>query len=229
MIDFVSSDDASQALVEIGCFAVAQKDGTQRLVLDCRPSNCYFGVPPSTRLPNAASHAEVQIPAGKTLYSAQFDLRNAFYQIGPPVCLRPYFCLPRIRAAHVGVTHCSGRLVKPHEYITPRMCVMPMGWSHALHWCQLLHARIISTALPEIPLLDDDSPITPLDQFNCIASVHVDNFGIEGVNCDLVRDAYWRAHRAIKEKGLAVHDEVELTEGLQLLGLVINGQGKGHI
>ena len=104
MIDFVTSDDVSQALVEIGCFAVAKKDGSQRLVLDCRPSNCYFDTPPSTRLPTAASHARVQIAPGETLYSAQFDLRNAFYQIGLPVCLRPYFCLPRIRAGAIGVT-----------------------------------------------------------------------------------------------------------------------------
>ena len=41
MLDFVATDNASDALVEVGCFAVRKKDDKQRLVLDCRTSNCF--------------------------------------------------------------------------------------------------------------------------------------------------------------------------------------------
>ena len=153
------------------------------------------------QLPTTAGHARGSMPEGETFYSAQLALRSAFYQIGLPKCWRKYSCLPRLKAADIGLGFCDGRSLKRNEFVVPRMSVMPMGWSHASHWCQLLHARIISTALPEIPLSSDDMPTTPSDHNICIASVYVDNFGVEGINGDMVGDAYWRAHRAILEKG----------------------------
>ena len=99
MLDFTDTDVAC----EIALFAVTQKGGKQRLVLDCRTANFHFYAPPSTRLPTAAGHSRLTMPAGTTLYSAQFDLKNVFYQIGLPKCLRRYFCLPRVRAAAVGI------------------------------------------------------------------------------------------------------------------------------
>ena len=54
-------------------------------------------------------------------------------------------------------------------------------------------------------------------------------FGVEGANPDIVRDCYSRALRAVVEKGLDVHDCVEHTEGLELLGLLVSGDGRGHI
>ena len=56
------------------------------------------------------------------------------------------------------------------------MSVMPMGRSHALYVCQLLHTRIIQNALPEIPLLVDDAPAPVLHRDTAVASVYVDIF-----------------------------------------------------
>ena len=89
------------------------------------------------------------------------------------------------------------------------MFVMPMGWSHALHVCQLLHTRIIQNALSEIPMLVDDAPAPVLHNDTAVASVYVDKFGVEGTNSDIVRDLYSRALRAVVEMGLDVHDCVE--------------------
>ena len=108
---------------------------------------------------------------------------------------------------------------------------MPMGWSRALFccFCQFLHARIIASALPERPLLVDDAAYPLLHTDAAVASVYVDNFGVEGTNPDIIRDCYQRALRAVTARGLDVHDCVGLTEGLELLGFVVGGDGKGHI
>ena len=52
---------------------------------------------------------------------------------------------------------------------------------------------------------------------------------MEGTNPDNVRECYSRALRAVVEKGLDFHDCIEHTEGLELLGLVLSGDGRGHI
>ena len=109
MLDFTDTDVAC----EIGLFAVTKKGGNQRLVLGCCTANFRFRAPPSTRLPTAAGHSRLTMPEGTTLYSAQLDLKNAFYQIGLPESLRRYFCLPRVRAAAVGIQYVGGRRVGP--------------------------------------------------------------------------------------------------------------------
>ena len=110
MLDFTDID----VVCEIRLFAVTKKVDRQRLVLECRTANFHFDAPPSTRLPTAAGHSRLTMPSGTTLYSAQFDLKNAFYQIGSPKSLRRYFCLPRVRAAAaVGIQYVGGRRVGP--------------------------------------------------------------------------------------------------------------------
>ena len=109
MLDFTDTDVAC----EIGLFAVTKKGDKQRLVLDCRTANFHFDAPPSTRLPTAAGLSRLTMPEGTTLYSAQFDLKNVFYQIGLPKSLRWYFCILRVRAAAVGIEYVGGRRVGP--------------------------------------------------------------------------------------------------------------------
>ena len=131
MIDF---DDGGDAACEIGLFAVAKKGKKQRLVLDCWTANFCFTDTPATRLRTAARQSRLTLPPGEILYSAQLDLKNAFYQIGLPRSLSGFLaCLPRVCAASLGIQYVGGRRVGPKEFITPCMFVMLMGWSHALY------------------------------------------------------------------------------------------------
>ena len=67
------------------------------------------------------------------LYSGGFDLKDAFYQFELPLHLRPYFCLPDCPASF-----CPSLAARGHTMVTPRLRVIPMGWSHALNVCQEL-------------------------------------------------------------------------------------------
>ena len=93
MLDFTDTDVAC----EIGLFAVNKKGDKQRLVLDVvqppsismpRLIPCFYEAP-DCGTPFAAHHAR-----GTTLYSAQFDLNNAFSQIGLPKFLRRSVAFP---------------------------------------------------------------------------------------------------------------------------------------
>ena len=109
----IDSDGGGDVACEIGLFAVTKKGDKQRLVLDCRTANFYFTDPSATRLHTAAGHSRLTLPPWETLYSEQFDLKNAFYQIGLPRGLRQYLCLPGVRAASVGIQYVGGRRMGP--------------------------------------------------------------------------------------------------------------------
>ena len=71
-------------LERIGFFAVGKKDGRQRLVVDCRRSNCHFSDPPRTKLPTSSSFSRLPIDPSSTIYSACWVLKDAFYQFELP-------------------------------------------------------------------------------------------------------------------------------------------------
>ena len=97
-----------QAECEVGLFAVAKKNGRQRLVVDCRHSNLYFEEPEHTSLPTAASFSPLELGPADQLHVVQFDLKDAFYQMELPEELAHFFCLPAVRAGNVGATSVDG-------------------------------------------------------------------------------------------------------------------------
>ena len=138
---------------EVGLFCVPKKDGKQRLVIDCRLSNKFFRAPRHTDLPTGAALSRLQCDPSKTLFSSQYDLRNAFYQIELPECLRKYFALPAVPAHVLGLRHLGSQMVHP------LLQVLPMGWTHALWWCQEFHETVVSEALGgDVPYLSDSAP-----------------------------------------------------------------------
>ncbi len=161
-------------IAEVGVFAVTKKGGRQRMVLDCRLANCWFGPPAHCDLPTSASFTKVELGSNDELSISQFDLLNAFYQLGLPIELRPYFSLPEAPAKLFGISSLEGCYLGPEDLVVPRLRVVPMGWSHALNWCQDLFKNIIQTAVPTIPLLTDTAPALDLSE-GC-ATLCVDNF-----------------------------------------------------
>ena len=116
-------------------FFVAKKDGTLRLIVDCRRSNQRFKPPPGVKLFSAAGFGEVRCETGRPLFFAEVDVRHAFYQHGLPGWLREYVCLPGVTGAElksIGIFELFGRFLADDEIIYPQMAVVPMGWCWAL-------------------------------------------------------------------------------------------------
>ena len=200
---------------DVGAFAVAKKNGRQRLVVDARRSNLCFGPPPSVSLPTAASFARMEVPAGQKLHCVQFDLAK--------LELRPYFCLPGLTGAQLGISSVDGMLVGD-SIMYPQFRAMPMGWSHALAWCQKLFAGLAQRAAPAVPLLADHSP-TP-DLVQPAMSVYVDNFAVLGLDEAAVRDVGLRVLGVTHVAGLDTHEYDESHGDFSLLGLGFDSQGR---
>ena len=96
---------------------------------------------PKVRLPTSAAFASVEC-RNETLYFSGGDIDNVFYRVAAPKNTRPYFTLPRIRAKHIGCPVIGGIRTKADEWVTPRLRVLPMGWSWSLWFCQSLVEQV---------------------------------------------------------------------------------------
>ena len=141
MLDLVP--DSAEACEEVGLFTVWKKNGTQRLVVDCRGSNFHFDEPEHVALASGASLSSIEIPDGQELWISGVDICDAFYHMGLPSSLRPFFSLPRVRAGDLGITELQGHALGPRDWVRPRFAVLPMGWSHALAFCQRVHENVL--------------------------------------------------------------------------------------
>eukprot|EP00971_Amphidinium_carterae_P189154 3755100-Amphidinium_carterae.1 len=57
-----------EAIEKVGLFAVTKKQSKQRLIIDCRASNCHFVDPPYTALPTGDVISSLSIPDGCNLF-----------------------------------------------------------------------------------------------------------------------------------------------------------------
>ena len=106
-------------------FFVNKKNGRQRLVMDCRAINQRFRAPPLLKMAAGSSWSHVEIPAGKSLYIAQSDIKDYFYSIPLPEELQQFFCLPSIPARCLrewGVPHHHGGDVNVEGLAFPNVC-----------------------------------------------------------------------------------------------------------
>ena len=211
LIDF--SIDAG--LEQIAFFCVTKKNKKLRLIVDARRANCHFREPSHVQLTTGEGLGGLEFPAGEHVTIATADLKDAFYHLSLPVELRPYFCLNRVSAASVGVTHINGVAVGGKCKITPRLAVVPMGWSWALFLCQSVHE-----ALAEKAGLGEDNRIRDRcipPKTICCHTQYVDNMIVLGTDKESVVNHYNNAVDCLKQAGLQVHDE-EVGDGATILG-----------
>ena len=175
------------------------------MVCDCRMANCHFAKPDRVRLCTAEALTRIHIPPGSSLQIATADLKDAFYHFQLPVALRPYFGMRGVKAGDIGITTIGGVAVRPTDDVYPRLKVLPMGWSHALFWCQRLHQRIVASvgASPDSCLEDR----VALPDTSCMHLEYVDNFVCIGTDAGLVNRLSNRGVQALRQKGLVVHEE----------------------
>ena len=130
----------------VGIFFVKKKDGRLRMVLDCRRSNACFLPSDAVELATGASFAQMELGEGEILYTGTADIKDAFYHLELPASLRPFFALKSVLVGDVGVSEIGGQPVPPSTRLSPRLKVVPMGWSWALWWCQSVHMKIAHRA-----------------------------------------------------------------------------------
>ena len=88
VVDLVS--DESLVRDTVGMFAVPKKSGRQRLVIDARPANFWFGQPAPVSLAAGAALAHLELPDGAALWTATADVADAFYNMELPTEWRPF-------------------------------------------------------------------------------------------------------------------------------------------
>jgi hypothetical protein len=127
-----------------GLFGV-DKDGGEsiRLIIDARPVNSMFVPSPPVSLPTPDLVASFDIPKGTTLYAAKVDLDNFYHRIRLPEAWWPYFALPAIRAADIGLSSYAA-----DSLVYPCCKTLPMGFSHSVFLAQAAHEHVIDTRVP---------------------------------------------------------------------------------
>lgn len=128
LIDF----SLAEGREKIAFFCVSKKQGKLRLIVDARRANAHFTEPAHVDLATGEGLGGIELNESDQLCIATADLKDAFYHLSLPEAIRDYFTLNRVKASDVGVTHVQGRRVPPTPRITPRLAVVPMGWSWAL-------------------------------------------------------------------------------------------------
>ena len=77
--------DASCIQERVGLFAVRKKSGNQRLIIDARPANFWFGEPDSVSLATGAAMSYLEVPEDVGLWVATTDIADAFYNMMLPM------------------------------------------------------------------------------------------------------------------------------------------------
>jgi hypothetical protein len=129
----------TRPVVVNGIFAVPKKDGTLRLIIDCRPSNVRFIEPENPELPSPSLFSELVADPFQEIYFAKSDVADFYHAFLLPDWLRPYFCLPGVLAGDMGL---AGYAANATVY--PMLRTLPMGWNHAVRLAQAAHLECIA-------------------------------------------------------------------------------------
>ena len=196
----------SDVCEQVGFFFVTKKYGKLRLVIDARRSNCWFRLPAHVDLCTRSSFSGLELEQGQDLYFGHFDIYDALYHFSLPAELRRYFGCPPVLAGDVGITSLGGLPVRLDFVLTPRLRILPTGWSHALWFCQTLHLKLLS----RVPGFTDDRFLLDRRSQPSFSpwgfTVYVDNCIIMGHDPVAVAAAEEEGRAAIEAAGLPTHE-----------------------
>ncbi|CAK0826240.1 unnamed protein product, partial [Prorocentrum cordatum] len=179
---------------------------------EARYANAYFHPAPPTRLPTAAAASSVE-SGDQPLHVASGDLDNAFYRLRPMSGLEDYFTLPTLSSTLAGVTELEGVALPAGTRLAPRLTILPMGWSWAMHFCQAVTMRAISVAsFSDSQIVEDGRG-------------YVDNFYVFGHDPRLVTQRRDDVSAILRGWGLTVHEETDASTDAVLVGLELR-QGR---
>ena len=208
------------------CFFVAKKSGQLRLIFDTRLLNQAFIDPPSTDLPSADSFTRLELPEDSQFFIGSGDLSNAFYTLQVPSKLGELFTLPTAQAGTLGISTINGCSIPPGTQVLPYLTVLPMGWSWALHLCQMVLMHGIHCAgIPDHCIIGDKRLPVHVDGPTSIAVAgYVDNFGVFGCSKEHVDSGLRKISKTLRDWGLTVHEEEEASLKADFIGMHFNGE-----
>lgn len=206
----------TEPVERVETFFVGKKDGRLRMVVDCRRSNCWFQPPDKVSLATAECLSRIELDKDSELYIATADLKDAFYHFSLPEQLRCYFGMRAVFAGDLNLTELNGRQLRPQMKLFPRLAVLPMGWSHALWWCQMIHQRIVLGAGAGRDTCLEDKAVVPNGELMHLE--YVDNFVVLGTSEDKVSSLAAAGAAALRSKGLVVHEEEKGESSIKVLG-----------
>lgn len=138
-----------------GVFATPKPDGGQRLIINARPCNHLFIDPPPVALPTPDITARLSVPQHSKLFVAKVDIDNFYHRLRIPEWMWPYFALPPVSSAAVG-------LPGPDTLVFPCCRTLPMGWSHSVYLAQAAHEYFVVSRVG----LDPSSLLTATSDSN---------------------------------------------------------------
>ena len=191
--------------------------GKQRLVVDARLTNCWFGDPEGVRLATGSSFSQLEVDGGPPVSLGAVDIADAFYQIQLPSELRDLFGLLPVKARLVGIDRTVEGIVDPDSVVVPVFRAVPMGWTQALWLCQYCHESIVD-GIPGLGghnRLVDRSVPPPLHPL--LHTEYVDNFVCLSQDGKTARERAEQVQAALQSRGLPTH-EVEASIGGETLG-----------
>ena len=210
-------------------FFVRKKNGSLRLVLDCRQVNAFFRIPPGCEMGSLAAMGELEVDVGteQQLWISQADVQDCFWQCAIPMELARWFGLDAVPGSlliSLGVTHVDGQLVHPDEFIHPVIGCLPMGWSWAMWFVQQLHETLVLEHFPESAVVRDGRPAPDLRDGDSCASPYCDNLGVIGTNPRDVLFLRECVQRSFEALGFRMHEETHAESDAQILGGRFHGE-----
>jgi hypothetical protein len=157
--------------------------------------------------------SRIDLDEGQQLHISTADLKDAFYHFQLPEELRCYFGM---RPIFCEQPSCSQSQSIPRSKLYPRLKVLPMGWNHALFWCQAIHQHVVQQAGATIDTCLEDKAIAPASSMFHIE--YVDNFIVLGTSKAQVDEVAAAGVKALRDKGLVVHEEESSHGKIKVLG-----------
>ena len=226
----------------IGVFAVAKKNGTQRLILDCRPANRLFVAPPGVDLLTGEGLARLEIDLDCDFSIAEAleylrlalgvaDVSDCFHRLrfGDELKeLKKFFAYPPLLASELGITELDGEKVAPETLLYPLAESLPMGWSWSLFFAQAINSYQLARSLVGVkPLVMSDRGLPlvfrPGQPGITVGSyVYVDNLGVMSDDPALVSREIQGVQKHFNGLGLDIH-ELEVNDVLGVaLGIAVH-------
>lgn len=216
MIDFTTAPE-----VVSGIFCVAKDGGEKlRLIMDARPVNVMFVDPVPVKLPTPDLTAAITTDPSRPLYAAKVDLDNFFYRLEMPAAWWPYFALPPVAAADVGVAARFGDAV-----VYPVCKRLPMGWSHSPRLAQAAHEYVIDTFTglrPQDRICADNDTVVDRERHQ----EYIDDLMLFDYDPERLAATQRRYIDAVRRVGLVVKDSkvvLPSADGVVCLGLEVHG------
>eukprot|EP00971_Amphidinium_carterae_P169138 3350663-Amphidinium_carterae.1 len=98
---------------------------------------------------------------------------------------------------------------------------MPMGWSHAVYYCQQAVLGVSSACGVPATIITDSGLFCDLSGSKLGLAVYVDNVLVFGTNSEMVTSGINKISSALNKEGLVVHGPEPASSSSEFLGLAL--------